>query len=212
MTVARRRRPRANSVPIAIAIVLACACGSRERDTHENPSQVAERERAPEMFLPSGLASRADSILLRNAKHAFDTDDGSQPDTLPTLPPSTTLDDIRRGDDLFHGVGGCRNCHGAEAQGLAARGSSLTAGLHLLPGDDLRGIDSIIVSGIPDAETRSPIAMPPRGQRSNLTASETHALATYVWAIANARGEPWPGGHAAHGQHDANGSARTDIP
>ena len=207
-----RRRSRVRCSAIAVVALVACACGTRERDTHENPSQVSERDRAPERFLPTGLASRADSVLLRNAKHAFDTDDGFQPDTLPTLPPGTTLENVRRGDDLFHGVGGCRNCHGAEAQGLAGRGSSLTAGLHLIPGDDLRGIDSIIVSGIADAETRSPIAMPPRGQKGNLTTAETHALASYVWAIANTRGEPWPGGHASHGSHDVNGSARTDIP
>lgn len=197
---------------VAIIALLACACRSRERDTHENPSQVEERDRAPERFVPANLAIRADSVLLRNARHAFDTDDGLQPDTLPAMPEGVSMADVRSGDDLFHGTGGCRNCHGAEAQGLAGRGSSLTAGLHLIPSGDLRGIDSIIVSGIPDAETRSPIAMPPRGQKGNLTTSETHALASYVWAIANVRGEPWSGGHAQHGPHDANASARTDIP
>ena len=207
-----RLHRRAHRSALAIAVLLACACGTRERDTHENPSQVDEKDRAPERFLPAGLALRSDSVVLRNAKHVFDTDEGLQPDTLPALPPGVTLDNVRRGDDLFHGVGGCRNCHGAEAQGLAARGSSLTNGLHLIPGDDVRGMDSIIVSGIPDAETRSPIAMPPRGQNGNLTTSETHALAAYVWAISSTRGEPWPGGHISHGQHDANGSARTDIP
>lgn len=212
MTRPRRQHPRACLAGIVLATLLAGACGTHERDTHENPSQVDERDRAPERFLPSDLASRADSVLLRNAHHAFDTDDSLQPDTLPSLPASVTLDDVRRGDDLFHGVGGCRNCHGAEGQGLAARGSSLTNGLHLIPAGDVRGMDSIIVSGIPDAETRSPIAMPPRGQKSDLTTSETHALAAYVWAIASTRGEPWPGGHASHGPHDANGSARTDIP
>jgi mono/diheme cytochrome c family protein len=188
------------------------ACASRERDTHERPSEVRAEDRAPERFIPSDLASRPDSALLRNTSHAFDTDDELQPDTLPTMPDGVTLTDVRDGDALFHEGGGCRNCHGDEAQGLAGRGSSLTAGLHLIPSDDLRGIDSIIVNGIPDAETRSPIAMPPRGQRSNMTTAETHALASYVWAIANARGEPWPAGHASHGRHDINGSARTGIP
>ncbi|CAN5895871.1 hypothetical protein BH11GEM2_BH11GEM2_07690 [soil metagenome] len=193
-------------------VALLGACGSKERDTHERPQVVDREERAPENFLPSDLASRRDSALLRNPTHTFDLDDSSQPDTLPTLPPDVTLEQIREGDVLFHGRAGCVNCHGSEAQGLAARGSSLTAGLHSIPNGDLRGIDSIIVNGIPDAETRSPIAMPPRGQRSNLTVAETHDLASYVWALANARGEPWAGGHPLHAPHDMNASARTAIP
>ena len=71
---------------------------------------------------------------------------------MPTLPENTTVDDIRNGDALFHGKGGCVNCHGSEATGLAARGSSLTGGLHLIESDDLRGIDSIIVNGIATME------------------------------------------------------------
>ena len=208
----RRRTAIAGALALIASSAFVAACGSRERDTHELPSRVDAAERAPERFLPSDLASRPDTALLRNTKHRFDTDDESQADTLPALPNGVTVADLRAGDAIFHGKGGCVNCHGQEAQGLAARGSTLTAGLHLIPGDDPRGVDSIIVNGITDAETRSPIAMPPRGQKSDLTAAETHAVAVYVWAIANARGEPWPGGHATHGNYDVNGSARTAIP
>ena len=192
------------------ALIVIAAC--RDADRPERPAEVRERDRAPELFQPENLASRRDSALLRNSTGRFDTDDGGQPDTLPTLPATVTVEDMRNGDALFHGKGGCVNCHGSEATGLAARGSSLTGGLHLIESDDLRGIDSIIVSGIADAETRSPIAMPPRGQHSNLTTTETHALAAYVWALATTRGEPWPGGHAMHGPRDPNASARSAIP
>ena len=208
----RRRTAIVGALALIASSAFVVACGSRERDTHERPSQVDAAERAPGRFLPADLASRPDTALLRNTTHRFDTDDESQPDTLPTLPNGVTLADLRAGDVIFHGKGGCVNCHGQEAQGLAARGSTLTAGLHLIPGDDPRGVDSIIVNGITDAETRSPIAMPPRGQKSDLTATETQAVAAYVWAIANTRGEPWPGGHASHGKYDVNGSARTAIP
>ena len=206
-----RRRPD-RYLRFALAIGVLAACGSHERDTHEHPSTVTEGERAPEHFVPADLASRPDTALLRNTLGVFDTDDGQQPDTLPAMPDGVTLTDMRDGDDLFHAKGGCANCHGDEATGLAGRGSSLTAGLHLIESGDIRGIDSIIVNGIAEAETRSPIAMPPRGQKSTLTAAETHALAAYVWAIANTRGEPWPAGHATHGRHDRNASARTAIP
>jgi mono/diheme cytochrome c family protein len=195
---------------LVLVAVMAFACKGVDRP--ERPAEVRESGRAPERFLPKGLASRRDSVLLRSATHRFDTDDAGQPDTLPTLPEHTTIEDIRNGDVLFHGKGGCVNCHDTEATGLAGRGSSLTVGLHLIESDDLRGIDSIIVNGIADAETRSPIAMPPRGQRTNLTTTETHALAAYVWALATTRGEPWPGGHAMHGPRDQNASARSAIP
>jgi hypothetical protein len=62
-----------------------------------------------------------------------------------------------------------------------------------------RPIDSLVTAGIPDPITRSPIAMPPRGGKSNLSPEETRSIAAYVWAISQTRGEPWPGGHDTHG-------------
>ena len=51
---------------------------------------------------------------------------------------------------------------------------------------------------MPDAISRSPIAMPARGARGDLTPDEIRHVAAYVWAISQARGEPWTGGHASH--------------
>ena len=59
-------------------------------------------------------------------------------------------------------------------------------------------IDSLIAAGIPEPITRSGISMPPRGGKSDLTPEETRAIAAYVWAISQTRGEPWPGGHITH--------------
>ena len=59
-------------------------------------------------------------------------------------------------------------------------------------------IDSLVTAGIPEAITRSPIAMPARGAQSNLTPDEVKLSAAYVCAIASVRGEPWPGGHQTH--------------
>ena len=172
-----------------------CGRAAARRSVPPGRPRVAARQRA---------AAKSDASLRyrrrRAARHAA------------AAARNTTIDDIRNGDALFHGKGGCVNCHGSEATGLAARGTSLTGGLHFIESGDLRGIDSIIVNGIADAETRSPIAMPPRGQHTNLTPTETHALAAYVWALATTRGEPWPGGHALHGPRDPNASARSSIP
>jgi len=126
-----------------------------------------------------------------------DYDEDGQPTKLPSLPSGMTIATIREGDSLFHGKGGCVTCHGMEAEGMPASGSSLRSGLHFIPAD-WHVIDSVIVAGISEPMTRSPVAMPPRGAQSNLTPEETRRIAAYVWAISQVRGEPWPGGHQRH--------------
>ncbi len=134
---------------------------------------------------------------MANAPTGSATNEEGQPPALPALPPGLTLDLIRSGDSLFHGKGNCFACHGADATGLPAAGSALTTGLYFVP-LEWRPIDSLITAGIPDPITRSPIAMPPRGGKSNLSAEDTRSIAAYVWAISQTRGEPWPGGHDTH--------------
>jgi mono/diheme cytochrome c family protein len=125
------------------------------------------------------------------------THDDLQPATLPALPPEITLGDIVRGDSIYHGKGTCFVCHGVEGEGRPAAGDALTVGLNWAQ-PNWRSIDSLIDKGIPQPLTRSPIQMPPRGGRSDLTDTEVGAVAAYVWAISQARGEPWPGGHGSH--------------
>jgi cytochrome c5 len=131
-----------------------------------------------------------------------DSDEDGQPRQLPRLPQGLTLATIRQGESLFRGKGGCVTCHGAEASGMPAMGSSLTGGLHFIP-NEWGPIDSLIKAGISEPVTRTPIAMPPRGAQSNLSDQETRAIAAYVWAISQVRGEPWAGGHRQHGQTTA---------
>jgi mono/diheme cytochrome c family protein len=133
------------------------------------------------------------------------TNEEGQPPKLPKLPAGMTLDLIRAGDSLFHGKGNCFACHGADATGLPDAGSALTVGLNFVP-TEWRPIDSLIGVGIPDAITRSAIRMPPRGGKSDLTPDETRAIAAYVWAISQTRGEPWPGGHESHAAMEPPGS------
>ncbi|HXE57404.1 MAG TPA: c-type cytochrome [Gemmatimonadales bacterium] len=138
---------------------------------------------------------------------AKDTDEDAQPAKLPPLPSGMTLALVRQGDSLFRGKGGCVSCHGEDATGLPAMGSSLTTGLHFIP-QEWGPIDSLIAAGIPESITRTPIAMPPRGAQSNLTPEETRAIAAYVWAISTTRGEPWPGGHRTHPPTPAGAASR----
>jgi len=125
------------------------------------------------------------------------THDDLQPATLPALPSGVTIADIARGDSIYHGKGNCFACHGIEGEGRPAAGDALTVSLNWAQ-PEWRSIDSLIIAGIPQPLTRSPIMMPPRGGRSNLTDAEVASVAKYVWAISQTRGEPWPGGHASH--------------
>ena len=125
------------------------------------------------------------------------THDDLQPATLPPLPSGVTTADLVRGDSIYHGKGNCFACHGIEAEGRPAAGDALTVALNWAQ-PDWRSIDSLIIAGIPQPLTRSPIMMPPRGGRSNLTDAEVASVAKYVWAISQTRGEPWPGGHPSH--------------
>ena len=127
----------------------------------------------------------------------IDTNEDLQPTVLPPLPSGMTLDMIREGDHLFHSKGGCFVCHGTEGQGMPAAGDAITNSLSYVQ-HDWGDIEKLIDNGLPDAYTRSPIGMPPRGARSNLTDDEARRVAAYVWAISAVRGEPWPGGHASH--------------
>lgn len=125
------------------------------------------------------------------------TNEELQPAQLPPLPPGMTTDVLVDGDRIFHSTGGCFACHGAEGEGLPAAGAAITTGLAYVP-TDVKAIAALIAQGLPDADTRSPIAMPPRGAKGNLTPVEIEHVASYVWAISQTRGEPWPGGHASH--------------
>ena len=136
-----------------------------------------------------------------------ETNDEMQPATLPPLPPSMTLEDITAGDRIFHGKGACFACHGTEGEGLPAAGDAITVGFNYIP-PKWAAIDSLVTAGIPDALTRSPIAMPPRGAKSDLTPEEVRRVAAYVWAINAVRGEPWPGGHANHLDQTPPGATR----
>ncbi len=158
------------------------------------PAAVAAqgRSRAHAPHADSALAERdsVDPLLPQ-------TNEDGQPTKLPSLPRNVTLDLVRTGDGVFHGKGHCFACHGADGGGLPDAGSALTLSLNFIP-TELAAIDSVITFGIPESITRSAIAMPSRGGKSDLSTDEIRAAAAYVWVISQVRGEPWPGGHRTH--------------
>jgi mono/diheme cytochrome c family protein len=143
--------------------------------------------------MPARVAAQGDSSDLSLAR----TNEDGQPTRIPALPRGVTLDLVRTGDSVFHGQGHCFACHGADGEGLPNAGSALTLSLNFVP-TELAAIDSVITFGIPESVTRSAIAMPPRGGKSDLSTDETLAAAAYVWLISQVRDEPWPGGHRTH--------------
>jgi mono/diheme cytochrome c family protein len=141
----------------------------------------------------------------------IETNEDLQPTVLPPLPVGMTTDMLVEGDRLFHGRGGCFACHGTEAQGLPAAGDGITSSLSYAR-HEWRSLDSLIRAGVPDAITRSPIAMPARGARGDLTDAEIQQLSAYIWAISAVKGEPWPGGHASHVTMVPPGSTQGTAP
>jgi len=143
------------------------------------------------------IAPCAAQVAPPDTAHHVQVHDEMQPDTLPTLPPGMTLDMIVQGDSLFHTRGNCFACHGSEGQGLPAAGDAITETLTYVP-FSWGAIDSLITVGLPDPLTRSPIGMPGRGGKHDLTDDQIQRIAAYVWAISQTHGEPWPGGHPNH--------------
>lgn len=157
------------------------------------PAVLAAQGRTRAPVPRAASAAERDSLGVRLSQ----TNEDGQPTKMPALPQGVTLDLVRMGDNVFHGKGHCFACHGADGEGLPNAGSALTLSLNFIP-IELAAIDSVITFGIPESVTRSAIAMPPRGGKSDLSTDETRAVAAYVWVISQVRDEPWPGGHRTH--------------
>lgn len=176
----RASRPLATLIGLA-AIAVAHSAGAQESHARSGVHQGTK---------PGDV--RHDPIAIIQA---------TQPTTLPALPAGVSLDDIRAGDRIFHGKGGCADCHGANGEGEPDGGAALTAGLHYVA-TDVAAIDTLVRCGLAPATTRSSKGMPARGDEHNLTATDEQRVAAYVWAISQVQGEPWPGGHRTHAKHE----------
>ena len=108
------------------------------------------------------------------------------------LPPGVTPELIERGRDLFTGLGGCANCHGADARGLL--GPDLTDDDWWHAKGSFLELVTQILNGVPVEESTSGTAMAPRGG-SAISEEEVMAAAAYIWTLSHPeRGDSLPMG------------------
>ena len=106
---------------------------------------------------------------------------GTRP-VVAQAPDAVTAAAITQGDSIFHGKGNCYACHGANAQG--AVGPNLTDAEWLHSDGSYDAIVKQITTGVPQAESKSGIPMPPKGG-STITDDEVKAVAAYVYSLSH---------------------------
>ena len=89
---------------------------------------------------------------------------------------------IAQGDSIYHGRGNCYACHGANAQG--AVGPNLTDAEWLHSDGSYDAIVKQVIAGVTQAESKSGIAMPPKGG-STITDDQVKAVAAYVYSLSH---------------------------
>jgi len=99
-----------------------------------------------------------------------------------SFPPGVTVALVERGRGVFEGVGGCFNCHGADAHGLL--GPNLTDGNWRHAKGSYLAILGVILDGVPASASTNGIAMPARGG-STINEDEVQAVAAYVWHLTH---------------------------
>jgi glucose/arabinose dehydrogenase/mono/diheme cytochrome c family protein len=111
---------------------------------------------------------------------------------LPAPPPvpagasGVTAATISLGDSVYHGLAGgatCVGCHGADAKGTPLA-PDLTDKEWLWTDGSLRSIEQTIARGVPTPKQHTGV-MPPMGG-ANLSQSQLHAVAAYVYALSQA--------------------------
>jgi mono/diheme cytochrome c family protein len=101
-------------------------------------------------------------------------------------PAAVTPAAIAEGDSIFHSKGNCYACHGTNAQG--AVGPNLTDAEWIHSDGSYDAIVKQVTTGGPQAESKSGIAMPPKGG-STITDDEVKAVAAYVYSLSHKKPE-----------------------
>jgi mono/diheme cytochrome c family protein len=106
---------------------------------------------------------------------------GARP-AVAQAPAAVTPAAIAQGDSLYHGKANCYACHGANAQGVV--GPNLTDAEWIHSDGSYDAIVKQITTGVPIEESKSKIAMPPKGG-SQITDDEVKAVAAYVYSLGH---------------------------
>ncbi len=97
-----------------------------------------------------------------------------------SLPPAVRAAMIERGRAVFSGPGACFACHGSDARG--ALGPSLADSVWLHSDGSYEAIIQQVQQGVPAAQSKSGVVMPPRGG-TQLSDQDVRAVAAYVWSL-----------------------------
>jgi len=100
------------------------------------------------------------------------------------LPEGVTPAMVAEGDSLFHGAGICLTCHGPDAKGIPGLGVNLTDQEWLHSDGSYDAIVHQIMTGVTATESKSGVAMPPKGG-STITDDQVKAVAAYVYSLSH---------------------------
>jgi mono/diheme cytochrome c family protein len=89
---------------------------------------------------------------------------------------------VSKGDELFHGSANCYACHGSKGEGLV--GPNLTDAEWIHSKGSYDDIVAQINHGVPKEESKSGIAMPPKGG-ATLSDDDVKAIAAYVYSLSH---------------------------
>jgi cytochrome c oxidase cbb3-type subunit 3 len=129
-----------------------------------------EKQQQPAAAAPAAAAPAAAATDTTTAKTAV------------ALPPGVTDAMVAEGNTVFHGPGNCFTCHGQNGQGVTGLGPNLGDSEWLHSDGSYDAIVAQIKKGVPPTESKSGVAMPPRGG-STITDDQVKAVAAYVYSL-----------------------------
>jgi mono/diheme cytochrome c family protein len=128
--------------------------------------------------LAMAMAAPADAQTSDTAAAAAKPEATAPPGAATTYSPEL----VAKGDALFHGSGNCYACHGNKAEGLV--GPNLTDAEWIHSKGSYDEIVAQINQGVTKEESKSGIAMPPKGG-ATLSDDDIKAIAAYVHSLSH---------------------------
>ncbi len=98
-------------------------------------------------------------------------------------PPEVTQANIDKGQAIFKSAGLCFACHGPDAQGTAVAPKLIDRQFVHSDGS-YQGIVDYIKKGVSKEDSKTGVAMPPRGG-SNISDDDVNLVAAYIWSISH---------------------------